>query len=192
MIFHSSILISIVYSSSSLYCVDSKSTYNSTFVDLTFKYRGIVNTKYPNITSLFEYNTIVIRTIYDCLPCMIRNDWFFLRYHDVLNELGQIHLYDMYSNPFYYYLLTDIIVPSKSIQKQIDSYSDLHFKNTNVIGLQLRTGVFLTLKERNAGFYHLNHSMIIQEAQRLYYNVVSLNYSSNMYTFSYTWYAIDF
>ena len=107
-----------------------------------------MNTKYPNITSLFEYNTIVIRTIYDCLPCMIRNDWFFLRYHDVLNELGQIHLYDMYSNPFYYYLLTDIIVPSKSIQKQIDSYSDLRFKNTNVIGLQLRTGVFLTLKER--------------------------------------------
>ena len=151
-----------------------------------------MNTKYPNITSLFKYNTIIIRTIYDCLPCMIRNDWFFLRYHDVLNELGQIHLYDMYSNPFYYYLLTDIIVPSKSIQKQIDSYSDLHFKNTNVIGLQLRTGVFLTLKERNARFYHLNHSMIIQEAQRLYYNVVSLNYSSNMYTFSYTWYAIDF
>ena len=184
-------MISIVYSSSSLYCVDSKSTYNSTFVDLTFKYRDIVHTKYPNITSLFKYNTIVIRTIYDCLPCMIRNDWFFLRYHDVLNELGQIHLYDMYSNPFYYYLLTDIIVPSKSIQKQIDSYSDLHFKNTNVIGLQLRTGVFLTLKERNAGFYHLNHSMIIQEAQRLYYDVVSLNYSAKMYTFSYTCYKID-
>ena len=94
--------------------VYSKSTYNSTFVDLTFKYRGIVNTKYPNITSLFEYNTIVIRTIYDCLPCMIRNDWFFLRYHDVLNELGQIHLYDMYSNPFYYYLLTKMILPINS------------------------------------------------------------------------------
>ena len=47
-------------------------------------------------------------------------------------------------------------------------------------------------KERNAGFYNLNHSMIIQEAQRLYYNVVSLNYHSIMYTFSYTCYVIDF
>ncbi len=123
---------------------------------------------------------------------MIRNDWFFQRYHDALNKLGQIYLYDMYSNPFYYYLLTDIIGPSKSIQKHIDLYSDLHFKNTNVIGLQLRTGVFLALKERNAGFYHFNHSMIIQEAQRLYHDVVSLNYSANMYTFSYTFYVIDF
>ena len=78
-----------------------------------------MNTKYPNITSLFEYNTIVIRTIYDCLPCMIRNDWFFLRYHDVLNELGQIHLYDMYSNPFYYYLLTKMILPINSKENRL-------------------------------------------------------------------------
>ncbi len=99
--------------------VYSKSTYNSTFIDLTFEYHDIVNTIYLSTTSLFEYNTTIIRTIYDCLPFMIRNDWFFLRYHDVLNELGQIHLYDMYSNPFYYYLLTKMILPINSKENRL-------------------------------------------------------------------------
>lgn len=136
---------------------------------------------YPNVTSLFEYNNIIIKTIFDCLPCIARNDWFFQKYHDVLNELGQLPLSDMYSNPFYYYLLTKIIIPSERIQKQVNNYSDMYFKNTNVIGLQLRTGIFPHRTEHVVGFLAVNHTHMIQEAKRLYYDVVSMNYSAIVY-----------
>ena len=84
-------------------------------------------------------------------------------------------------NLLYYYILSEIIRPSKEIQRKIDHFSGQHFKYENIIGLHIRTGNTKNRQERYAPFERVKPRTLINEAIHIRVEIIQLNSTTKMY-----------
>ena len=82
---------------------------------------------------------------------------------------------------FYYYILCEIIRPSKEIQSKVDQLSDQYFKYENIIGLHIRTGNTTNRQEKYAPFESLKPITLINEAIHIREEIIQLNSTAKMY-----------
>lgn len=80
-------------------------------------------------------------------------------------------------------LLQNYIKLSSRIGDQIDHFSSQHFGSNCIIRLQIRTGKMPDRTENRAIVYTDDHSDSVNEALRIYNELLSLNITSKMYMF---------
>ena len=86
-----------------------------------------------------------------------------------------------YKNDVYHNLLKKYVKLSRRIEDQIDHFSSQYFVSDCIIGLQIRTGKMPDRTENRAVLYNSDHSDSVNEALRIYNELLSLNITSKMY-----------
>ena len=131
-----------------------------------------------HIQAILGHDLVVIRSIYDYIPSLLSNSWFNNQYGTMIKKAFNNNFKP---NLLYYYILSEIIRPSKEIQRKIDQFSDLHFKYENIIGLHIRTGNTTNRQEKYAPFERVKSITLINEAIHIREEIIQLNSTAKMY-----------
>lgn len=91
-----------------------------------------------NIQSILEHDKLYINSLYDYMRDVLKNEWFKEKYRHRINFLFQSVRGNLF--PFFNYIMTNQILPNSKILKIIDDFAKQNFVNTNIIGVQIRTG----------------------------------------------------
>ncbi len=131
-----------------------------------------------HIHEILEFNNVVIQSLYDYFPSLLRHYWFKNQYGAMIKKAFNNNIKP---NLFYYYILSEIIRPSKEIQRKVDHFSDKYFKYENIIGLHIRTGNTTNRQEKYAPFERVKPITLINEAIHIREEIIQLNSTANMY-----------
>ena len=125
-----------------------------------------------HIQAILGHDLVVIRSIYDYFPSLLSNSWFKSQYGAMIRKAFNNNFKP---NLLYYYILSEIIRPSKEIQRKIDQFSDRYFKHENIIGLHIRTGNTTNRQEKYAPFERMKSITLINEAIHIREEIIQLN-----------------
>ena len=131
-----------------------------------------------HIRAILGHDFVVIRSIYDYFPSLLNNSWFKSQYGAMIRKAFNNNIKP---NLLYYYILSEIIRPSKEIQMKVDEFSDQHFKYENIIGLHIRTGNTTNRQEKYAPFESMKPITLINEAIHIREEIIQLNSTAKMY-----------
>ncbi len=131
-----------------------------------------------HIRAILRNDFVVIQSLYDYFPSLLSNSWFKNQYGSMIEKA-----FNNNTNPnlLYYYILSEIIRPSKEIQRKVDQFSDQYFKYENIIGLHIRTGNTTNRQEKYAPFERVKPITLINEAIRIREEITLLKSTAKMY-----------
>lgn len=104
-----------------------------------------------NIENIMEYENIYINSLYDFMKNILMNTWFKEKYKsniDIIFQQARGNQYHLFN-----YILSNQIIPNSKILNIINDYANQFFVNTNLIGVQIRTGLLPDRIEKNSFFY---------------------------------------
>ena len=156
-----------------------KNTFYFDFRDFIYKHKE--NRTVQNVQFLLDHVHLIIKFSNDVIPSFSSNIWFKTKYNKELKALNLTSKYSTTKNVVYHDLLQNYIKLSSRIEDQIDHFSSQYFVSDCIIGLQIRTGKMPDRTENKAIFYNSDHSDSINEALRIYNELLSLNITSKMY-----------
>ena len=131
-----------------------------------------------HIRAILRNDFVVIQSLYDYFPSLLSNSWFKNQYGSMIEKA-----FNNNTNPnlLYYYILSEIIRPSKEIQRKVDQFSDQYFKYENIIGLHIRTGNTTNRQEKYAPFERVKPITLINEAIRIREEITLLKSTAKIF-----------
>ena len=131
-----------------------------------------------HIQEILGYHFVVIQSLYDYFPSLLRHYWFKNQYGAMIKKAFNNNIKP---NLLYYYILCEIIRPSKEIQSKVDQLSDQYFKYENIIGLHIRTGNTTNRQEKVTYFERVKPRTLINEAVHIREEIIQMNNTAKMY-----------